>query len=149
MFERILVAFDGTPESRRAAHVALEIAARFGSHVTVAIVRPPSEAPVGDRLEDLVPIDSEGRSLSMLLDELKAEGRKKQVVALESVHLRGDVVPSLLDYLHRNPQDLTITGSRGLSRGRRILQGSVSSGLVNDAPCPVLVVRPGRGSHRG
>ncbi|MGD0250951.1 MAG: universal stress protein [Thermoplasmata archaeon] len=35
-----------------------------------------------------------------------------------------------------------MVGSRGLSTARRILLGSVSTALVNHAPCPVLVVRP-------
>jgi nucleotide-binding universal stress UspA family protein len=148
MFDRILLAFDGTPEARRASKVVLEIAARFHSRVTVAIVRPPSATP-SDDLENLVPLDSEGKSLTTLLDDLRTEAQTKGVTALDPVFLRGEVVPSILEYLGRNPQDLAVAGSRGLSRGRRILLGSVSTGLVNEAPCPVLVVRPTRTTGPG
>ena len=44
--------------------------------------------------------------------------------------------------LEQNPTDLLVVGSRGLSAARRLLLGSVSTALVNHAPCPVLVVRP-------
>ncbi len=38
--------------------------------------------------------------------------------------------------------DLIILGSRGLTGIKRILLGSVSSQIVEDAPCSVLVVKP-------
>jgi nucleotide-binding universal stress UspA family protein len=147
MFDRLLVAFDGTAESRRAFKTALELAVRFQSRITIAIVRSSTADPGGAELENLVPIDPEGKSLAALLDDLKAEARTRGVMTLEPVFLRGETVSSLVEYLSRNPQDLAVVGSRGLSRGRRILLGSVSTGLATDAPCPVLVVRPTRAAR--
>ena len=37
---------------------------------------------------------------------------------------------------------LIVVGSHGWGAARRFLSGSVSTGLVHSAPCPVLVVRP-------
>ena len=147
MFEKIFVAFDGTPESRQACHVAIEIAAKFQSGLTVGTVHPPSKEPTDGHLESLVPFDSEGKSLVVLIDELRSSARAAGVTSLEPVFLQGEVVPALLEYLLHHPHDLAVAGSRGLSRGRRILLGSVSAGLVNDAPCPVLVVRGRTGSR--
>jgi nucleotide-binding universal stress UspA family protein len=142
MFERILVAFDGTPPSRHACEVTLELAAQFHSSVTVATVHPPSKEPTDGHLESLVPVDSEGKTLAVLIDELKAEAQRRSIPSLTPVFLQGEVVASLLTYLREHPHDLAVTGSRGLSRGKRLLLGSVSSELVDGAPCPVLVVRP-------
>jgi nucleotide-binding universal stress UspA family protein len=61
------------------------------------------------------------------------------------VFIQGDVVPALITFLNGNPHDLAVTGSRGLTRGQRLLLGSVSAGLVGEAPCPVLVVRTPKG----
>ena len=143
MFERILVGFDGSAHSRRAVEVAGEIAGRFGSTLTIAIVRPTKPTEELARLEALVPIDRDGRTLSSLLDEMRATALARGAKVLEPVMLHGEVLESLLAYLAKNPQDLLVVGSRGLSPGRRLLLGSVSSGLVNTAQCPVLVVRPG------
>ena len=143
MFERILVGFDGSAHSRRAVEVAGEIAGRFGSTLTIAIVRPTKPTEELARLEALVPIDRDGRTLSSLLDEMRATALARGAKVLEPVMLHGEVLESLLAYLAKNPQDLLVVGSRGLSPGRRLLLGSVSSGLVNSAQCPVLVVRPG------
>lgn len=38
--------------------------------------------------------------------------------------------------------DLLVLGSRGLTGMKRILEGSVSSQVVEEAPCSVLVVKP-------
>lgn len=141
IFERIFVAFDGTPESRRACRVAIEVAARFHSSVTVGTVHPPSKEPTDGHLESLVPFDSEGKTLAILIDELRTTALSQGVTSVEPVFLQGEVVPAILEFLVGHPHDLAVAGSRGLSRGRRILLGSVSAGLVNDAPCPVLVVR--------
>ena len=144
MFERVFVAFDGSPESRRACQVGIEIAARFQATVTVGTVHPRSEEVTDGHLESLVPFDREGKSLATLIDEFRASATKLGVKSLEPVFLQGEVVPALLDYLSTHPHDLAVTGSRNLSRGQRLFLGSVSAGLVSDAPCPVLVVRPSR-----
>jgi len=143
MFERILVGFDGSPHSRRAVQVATEIAGRFQATLTIAVVRPPTRGPEAAQLEALVPLSEDGRTLAALLDELRERALAHGIRVVEPVTLRGEVLDSLLDYLARNPQDLVVVGSRGLSRGRRLLLGSVSAGLVNSAHCPVLVVRAG------
>jgi nucleotide-binding universal stress UspA family protein len=142
MFERILVAFDGTPHARQACNVTMELAARFQSVVTVATVHPPSKEPTDGHLESLVPVDSEGKSLAVLIDEMKEEAQRRKIPSLDAVFLQGEVSDALLTFLRAHPHDLVVTGSRGLSRGKRLLLGSVSSELVDGAPCPVLVVRP-------
>ena len=37
--------------------------------------------------------------------------------------------------------DLIVVGTRGLGGAKRLVLGSVSTRLVHDAPCSVLVVR--------
>jgi len=143
MFERILVGFDGSPHSRRAVQVATEIAGRFQSTLTIAVVRPSNRVGEVGRLDALVPLGDDGRTLVTILDELRERALAHGAHVVEPVMLHGEVLDSLLDYLGRNPQDLVVVGSRGLTRSRRLLLGSVSSGLVNSVHCPVLVVRPG------
>ena len=148
MFGKILVGFDGSHHSLRALTAAIEIAERFRSAVTVAVVLPEGPEVADPLLQSLVPFGDEGRTLAGLLDEAKEKAAARGVPSLRIVHLHGDVADALLAFLEHDHQDLVIVGSRGLTPGRRLLMGSVSSSLVNDAPCPVLVVRPPR-AHRG
>ena len=142
MFERILVGFDGSPHSRRAVQLASEIAGRFQAILTIAVVRPPMRGEEVARLEALVPLSDDGRTLTTMLEAARARVSPWGAGGEARDPSRG-VLDSLLDYLSRNPQDLIVVGSRGLSRSRLLLLGSVSAGLVNSAHCPVLVVRPG------
>jgi nucleotide-binding universal stress UspA family protein len=138
---RILVAFDGSPHALRASELALEIVERFRSRITIAVVHADGDATADSRLAALVPVTEDGRSLGSLVEEFGERAKARGAVGVEVAYLRGDVEPALLEYLAEHPQDLAVVGSRGLSRGRRLLLGSVSAGLVNEAPCPVLVVR--------
>jgi len=143
MFERILAGFDGSIHSARAVEVASELAGRFQAVLTIAVVRPPARRESDTRLEALVPISADGRTLTTMLEEMREAAVARGARVVEPVTLHGEVLESLLEYLSRNPQDLVVVGSRGLTPGRRLFLGSVSSGLVNSAHCPVLVVRPG------
>lgn len=148
MYGKVLVGFDGSHHSQRALQAAIEIAGRFRSVLTVAIVLPEGPGSVDPLLQSLVPFGDEGRTLAGMLDEARERALAHGASSMRTVHLHGDVADALLRFLEQDHQDLVIVGSRGLTPGRRLLMGSVSSSLVNEAPCPVLVVRPPR-AHRG
>lgn len=148
MFGKILVGFDGSHHSHRALQVAIEIGERFGSAITVAVVHLEGPEAADPLLQSLVPFGEDNRTLAGMLDDAHDKALARKVASFRTVHLHGDVADALLAFLEAEHQDLVIVGSRGLTPGRRLLMGSVSSSLVNNAPCPVLVVRPPR-AHRG
>jgi nucleotide-binding universal stress UspA family protein len=51
------------------------------------------------------------------------------------------VVAALVNYADEEEADLIIIGTRGRSGIGKMLLGSVASGVVTYAPCPVLVVK--------
>jgi nucleotide-binding universal stress UspA family protein len=51
------------------------------------------------------------------------------------------VVEAIVDFAAKENADLIVVGTRGMTGFKRLLVGSVSSGVVNHARCPVLVVR--------
>ncbi|NJR50817.1 MAG: universal stress protein [Leptolyngbyaceae cyanobacterium CSU_1_3] len=54
----------------------------------------------------------------------------------------GDPAEEIIRLANIYDADLIVIGSRGLRGMQRILLGSVSSQIVADAPCSVLVVKP-------
>ena len=54
----------------------------------------------------------------------------------------GDPAEEIIRLSHIYHVDLIVIGRRGLKGLKRILQGSVSSQVVAEAPCSVLVVKP-------
>ncbi len=51
------------------------------------------------------------------------------------------VVKEIVDYAEKNRIDMIVIASRGLSGIKKMLLGSVASGVVTYAHCPVLVVK--------
>jgi nucleotide-binding universal stress UspA family protein len=51
------------------------------------------------------------------------------------------VVQIIVEEAEKEKVDLIVIGSRGLGRFKRLLLGSVSTGVANHANCAVLVVR--------
>jgi nucleotide-binding universal stress UspA family protein len=62
-------------------------------------------------------------------------------IATEPCVLSGPVVPELVRTAIAMPADLIVVGSHGRGRIAGLVLGSVASGLVDDAPCPVLIGR--------
>jgi nucleotide-binding universal stress UspA family protein len=54
----------------------------------------------------------------------------------------GDPVEEILRLAKIYKADLIVLGSRGLTGMKKIVLGSVSSQIVEEAPCSVLVVKP-------
>jgi len=68
---------------------------------------------------------------------------------LEMLVKWGLPLAEIVGALKKPPADLVVVGSRGLSGLGRFLLGSVSEGVLNSAPCSVLISRGrGRGASR-
>jgi nucleotide-binding universal stress UspA family protein len=73
-----------------------------------------------------------------------AEGRRlveAEGVFTETLLLGGNVVDQIVKTAKEGNFDLIVIGARGLSRFEEILLGSVSHGVAEKAPCPVIVTR--------
>jgi nucleotide-binding universal stress UspA family protein len=64
------------------------------------------------------------------------------------VHLRAEIIDTdksayaaIVDYAEKENVDVIVVGTRGKTGFKRILLGSVASGIVTYATCPVLVVK--------
>src|ERR687891_338913 len=77
-------------------------------------------------------------------DEIEKKAMAEGVnVKVEIVASPTSVVPAIVDYAEKNKVDLIITGTKGRRRSglAKLLLGSVASGVVTYANCPVMVVK--------
>ena len=136
-FRNIVVAYTASDEARAALRVAAGLAQANGATVRVVSVvgAPPSwhNDPQswrrGAREASRSDLD---RSLRALASTVAVEGRV----------LDGDPVEAVLQSAH-GWADLIVAGSRGYGPQRRVLLGSVSSGLLDRAQVPVLITPRG------
>ena len=69
-------------------------------------------------------------------NKVKAEG-----IQVETLLKEGHTVQEIHKATRDSEFDLIVMGARGISKIREMLLGSVSDGVIRNAPCPVLVTK--------
>ncbi|HVU79117.1 MAG TPA: universal stress protein [Gaiellaceae bacterium] len=143
----ILLATDGSPSARAATEEAITLAGELGAPLIAATVEhQPSLAYYGygtAELYDELKKQAGGQATKTLAEVASLAAAAG--VDCETVDLDGVVVVEALCELARQREpELLVVGAHGWGAVKRALFGSVSLGLLHEAPCPVLVVREER-----
>lgn len=139
IFKNILVPLDGSPASLRALDLAIEIAMRDGSKVTLIYVVINPSGVHTKTLEDMKCIGEK-----ILCD---GESRCKQygVITRKIIRIaeanQSSVAMEIYDEVMKGKYDLVILGSRGYTGEKAILMGSVAMSLAITLPCTIIIVR--------
>ncbi|MGA7924132.1 MAG: universal stress protein [Thermoplasmata archaeon] len=140
MFERIVVAIDGSSNADHALDAAIEIARRFNSRLTLITVVPLIVQVGAMPVPTPMTTPEDIQAFHKMLGERASRASTQGVPPVETIVVEGYVVDSILTYVEQHPQDLIVMGARGLSRAGRLFLGSTSDGIVHHAKCPVLVL---------
>jgi nucleotide-binding universal stress UspA family protein len=147
----ILFATDGSPSAQEAQKEAFELAQRLEAPLVVVSVAHAALPAVGYAGYGYANVVSElTQAEHKRVQELLATISAAACVAglsCSAVAADGFAVEEICRVAGERDAQLIVVGSHGWGAARRLLSGSVSTGLVHSAPCPVLVVRP-RGEAR-
>ncbi|MCW3983411.1 MAG: universal stress protein [Candidatus Bathyarchaeota archaeon] len=138
MYEKILVPVDGSEHSKRALNEAIKVAKMTGGTITLLHVQP-KRAPLIPPAKPQDKEASQSAAQSILVDGkriVEAEG-----VSVQTLLLEGNVVDQIVKTAKEGQFGLVVVGARGLSKLEEIMMGSVSHGVAENAPCPVIVTR--------
>ncbi|MDN5786596.1 universal stress protein [Pseudorhodobacter sp.] len=144
MFTKILVAVDGSDQSRNAVRYASDLAKKYDAalHLVHAPQIEVETLTLGSGMLDVLPTrDLLAKQGKTVLDQAGAWAEEGGRKADSTEILLGDATQAILKYAAENGIDLIVSGSRGLGALRGLLQGSVSQKLTSHATCPVLTVR--------
>jgi nucleotide-binding universal stress UspA family protein len=137
--DRILVAFDGSPPSRR----ALEHAARLvGSGELLLLHVLPEIVP-----EEYTPSEVDPEETAAEIVELQdaCAALVAQGISARALPIGGDAFADAAEAIvaeaERAGADLIAIGTRGHGTLSRLALGSVSNRVAQDAQCDVLIVR--------
>jgi nucleotide-binding universal stress UspA family protein len=134
----ILLATDGSKDAWLATKTAILLAMVTGSELH--IVNVGVVAPTLLKTLDVGPAPVEHEARKALDEEVKSIEKVGGTVARS--HLRmGDAAQEIVNLAEELKAGLIVVGSRGTSRIKRALIGSVSDSVVRHAHCPVLVAR--------
>ena len=142
----ILFATDGSPSAEEAQKEAFELARRLAAPlliVSVAHAALPAVGYAGFGYSNIVAelTQAEHKRVKELL-ATTATAACAAGLSCTTVSADGFAVEEICEVAAERDAQLIVVGSHGWGAARRFLSGSVSTGLVHSAPCPVLVVRP-------
>ncbi|MGO9974904.1 MAG: universal stress protein [Solirubrobacteraceae bacterium] len=145
MFQRIMLAWDGSDVARDAFDVAIDIARRYeGELVAVSVAYSPAHAETrADRREST---DTAHRFLEETFRDV-ADRAQRAGVEVEHQIIEGNTpAQALLNHAHEHGFDLIVCGHHHTRRAGRLLLHDVADDLYREARTPVLVV--GENAHR-
>jgi nucleotide-binding universal stress UspA family protein len=137
VFQKVLLAVDGSDDSSKAVPVAADIAKKSDGEVLVFHVREYQIAkgetyPLEDGLHATELVDGVTASL-------QAEGVKARGVV--EPHIAGGAARAILAEADAEDADAIVMGCRGRSELAGLLLGSVAHRVIQLSHCPVVIAR--------
>ncbi len=148
MFERILIATDGSKHSERAAGMGIEMAKLYGSAVTALFVVDIGKeyAPLGDLIskvaDDLIAdirnnLLDQGEQATRRVEEMA----KKAGITASSKITEGYPAEDIIRIAKEGDMSLIVMGGIGATGLEKFFLGSVADKVVRSSKIPVLVVK--------
>jgi nucleotide-binding universal stress UspA family protein len=140
MFERILLAVDGSENALHAAKAAGDLARAVKSkELRIVVAYDPVPVYLGEPNLDHAITARMQESQGILQRAQEAVG--KIAVEIHTELIEGPVAEAILEVASTRQSDVIVMGSRGRGRLVGALLGSNSQKVVSHASCPVLIVR--------
>jgi nucleotide-binding universal stress UspA family protein len=150
---KILVPIDGSELSKKAADYAIFLSSKLGTELCVihVIDNVPYEHNVGSY--GLYDIETPGEIKQILeeergitkewFDKIKAEANERdvQLIRTDLVTTRSSIGSAIVNYAERNQVDLIVIGLAGHSGFKKLVFGSVASGVIKHSHCPVMMIK--------
>jgi nucleotide-binding universal stress UspA family protein len=147
MYERILVATDGSTLSKKAVSSAISLAALCGAELVAVKVIPryPQsyfEGSVPLSAEDVERVEKQwAEDGQAVVDAVKKSAAAKGVT-VKAVTVKSDVVSdALISAAKKHKVDLIVMASHGRKGIKRLLLGSETQQVLTHSTVPVLVLR--------
>lgn len=142
MYQKILVAVEGSESSKRALEEALRIESLTHGNVLVVYVLDRSMMFTFAGYDDPLALHEEGRRvLEYAKRTMAASGVLGEVEAVETEGAAEDVATCLQRCAQRYAADLVVMGTHGRRGAGGTVIGSVAERFLRFATCPVLLIR--------
>ncbi|MGC1134350.1 MAG: universal stress protein [Nitrososphaeraceae archaeon] len=153
-FSRVLVAIDGSISSMRTIDYAISIAMKNNSQLVILYVIDVYKYPYLPSSIILAPTFGSEKYLEERneaegqMNKIKEKYKQKTNNNIDSKELKTEIVEgaksaatTIMEYAESENIDLIIIGSKGKTSFKKLLLGSVSSDIIKNAHCAVLVIR--------
>ena len=158
-FSKILVLVDGSQPSINAADRAIALAKKEKDNPQLLIALHIVFSRVGYAYSPEGVFGMDGlttpNAMKEILENAKKEAQQwfdniKEKINMDNNNIQlqpevvvtaTSIVSAIVEYAKNKDVDLIVIGTRGRSGFKKLLLGSVASGVVTNAACPVMVVK--------
>ena len=147
LIRRLLVAVDGSNPSLKASTFAIDLAKRFDAELIVLHIIDPRykelEIAISPRPGRFKEIKKKvTKDAEKILDAVRLKAVEMNVnVITDTIDGATSVMKDIVHYAKVKKVDVIVIGSRGMTGFKKLLLGSVASGVVTYSHCTVLVVK--------
>ena len=147
MYQRILVATDGSDLSKTAVRSAIELAAAVGAELVALYVVPRYpvsyfEGGITISVQDIARTEKQWSDKGQAeVDEVQKEAQSLGVKARGVVAQSDLVAESIMSAATKHNCDLVVMASHGRKGIKRVLLGSETQHVLTHSTVPVLVLR--------
>lgn len=138
MYKTIVVAFDGSEFSRAALIESANRIKRHGGKVIMVHAVYFDEEEFGAKPEQLEKRFELGKKICYQAKDTFSSEFK---IDIESIVCEGEPPPVITDIARERQADLIAMGTHGRKGLKRLIMGSVTSHVILNSPCDVLVVK--------
>lgn len=133
----ILLAIDGSTYSEMATKKAMDFAKTYGEKLKIVTIVNTS-----DEFMTIAPkIQQRMIEAAQKLVKDTAQKAKEAGCEVETFVMEGDIAQTIAELAQKEGVDAIVMGSHGRTGIRRLLMGSITEGVINLSPCPVLVAK--------
>jgi len=144
LFKNILVPWDGSKHSFHAFKIALDMAKKYNSKITV-VHCIQSEAYRGQWFPDSryskAVIKKQTKTAETELNKLVVLAKNVDVSISSNILVADSIAKQIVAYAKSKKIDLVVMGSHGRTGWNKVLLGSVVNGVSQNIRCPMLIVR--------
>ncbi|WP_371504820.1 universal stress protein [Nitrosopumilus adriaticus] len=143
MFQNILVPFDLSNQSTRAFKVALDVAKKYQSKVTLltCLEGDAWHHKYYDARADKELIKKQSKVTKKHVEKLESIAEKNNISIKTQIITSKSVVNDIVTFAKSRKHDLIVIGSHGRTGFDKVLLGSVANGVSQKTRCPVLIVK--------
>lgn len=149
LYSKILVPMDGSDYSFKAAEYAIDVGRRYESEIKlISIVASKVRYGASSGVFGAIPpsylskYENEAKKwFNRVLIMAEKDGLNIKKIKTNVFTTPLSIVSAILRYAQKDNSDLIVIGTKGITGFKKMLVGSVASGVVTYAHCPVLVIR--------
>jgi len=144
LFKNILIPWDGSKHSLHAFKIALDMAKKYNSKITVLHCIDGgiyAGSWYVDSMYSKAIIKKQTKLAEEEIDKLAIQAKNANISMSSHVLVVDSIVKQIVTYAKSKKIDLVVIGSHGRTGWNKFLLGSVANGVSQNIHCPMLIVK--------